>query len=93
MRRELSSSYHARGKGLPATVGHMPPSSQSEAVLKFWKMGVPERFGSRYVTVDGVSIWRERVFHVDYIKLETRHQYGMMKEAAGHEKTKDQNGL
>lgn len=56
-------------------------------------MGVPERFGSRYVTVDGVSIWREGVVHVDYINLETRHQYGTMKETAGHEKTEDQNGL
>lgn len=32
---ELASSYHARGKGLPATVGHAGPGSQSEAVAKF----------------------------------------------------------
>lgn len=37
-------SYHARGKGLPATVGHVCPRSQSEPTLEFWKMGVPDRF-------------------------------------------------
>lgn len=42
MKLELSSSYHARGKGLPATVSHMSPRSQSGRSLKFWKMGVPE---------------------------------------------------
>lgn len=44
MSQEQSSSYHARGKGLPATVSHMSRPSQSERTKKFWKMGVPERF-------------------------------------------------
>lgn len=35
MSQELASSYHARGKGLPATVGHVASGGQSERVSKF----------------------------------------------------------
>lgn len=63
MSQELASSYHARGKGLPATVGHVAPGRPIRARFENLKDGRSRRGGggsrTRCVIVGGATIWRE----------------------------------
>ncbi len=67
MSQAMSSSYHARGKGLPATVGHVAPAQPIRARLEiFERWAWPDGgFGPRRVIGGRATIWRERApFHV-----------------------------
>lgn len=59
-------SYHARGKGLPATVGHMPCAANHISSLNFERWAFQCGFGRHYVMNSKATIWRERVpLHAD----------------------------
>lgn len=63
MSKERISSYHARGKALPATVDHVATDGQSGSVSKFWKIGVSEsvweELRHRWHEQQPTTIWRE----------------------------------
>lgn len=88
MSQTLSSSDHARGKGLPATVGHMSPRDQSERSEEFWKMGVPERFREALRhRWQSNKLARTRIFHVAAVKqLHYLRDNASIIETAGWEK-------
>lgn len=70
MSQELVASYHARGKPLPATVGHVsarrPIAARSE-LLKDGRSG--ERAGRRYVTAGRATVWRERRSRASHVNV------------------------